>query len=225
MRGACMGIKRSGLHLLAEHELLCGKNILSLSYPDLLITAEEAERITGHAPKTLSEANRWHGLAHSLPETVEFFAALGSTIECVDIVASRNVERIVDLNQPSDLGSHDLVLDCGTTEHCFNIGQALLNAANAVAVGGYIFHTPPLSMTNHGFYCLQPTLFHDFYTQNGWNVDALWLESGNELYEIDPVARIKVPPEASLYVLAQRQRDWPMKLPTQTKYLRNPCLK
>jgi hypothetical protein len=55
------------------------------------------------------------------------------------------------------------VLDCGTTEHCFNVGQAIINAAHAVKPGGAIFHCFPMCVMNHGFWNASPTAFKDFY--------------------------------------------------------------
>jgi hypothetical protein len=77
--------------------------------------------------------------------------------------------RTVDLNGRSDisldLGSPlpeqywntaNLVLDFGTTEHIFNFPQAL---SNIVAL---------LSHYNHGFINMNPILFDEFYTENGF---------------------------------------------------------
>lgn len=217
-----MGIKTSSLGVIVK---LKSKDVLSLSYPDLVMTIAECEQVTGIKAEKTNDSNRWHNKEEPLPETLEIFSKLGMKITCVDIVASRDVETVVDLNYPHDLGKFDLVLDCGTTEHCFNIGQALMNAANAVKEGGYILHTPPLSMTNHGFYCLQPTLFYDFYTQNGWEVQFIAGELNNKWFEIPAVNRVKVPAEASLIVLAKRTNSKPLIYPMQSKYLSNPTLK
>jgi len=218
-----LGIKTSALEVIAK--LMPCEQVLSLSYPDLVMTAEDCERITGVNPTKFTDANHWHHKEYPLPETEHIFNGMGAKLSCVDIVASRNVEQVVDLNYPQELGQFDLVLDCGTTEHCFNIGQALINAANAVKVGGYIIHTPPLSMTNHGFYCLQPTLFYDFYTQNNWQIEFITGELHNKWLEIPITSRVKVPPETSLLVLAKRLNSNPLRYPMQSKYLHNPMLK
>ncbi len=211
-------------HALEIAATYLGPRVLSLGYPDILATAEDIEQRFGVRPTRFHDAGRWHGVSHPLPDTLELFELLGARLDCVDIVASRGVERIVDLNHPHDLGRYDLVLDCGTIEHCFNIGQAILNAAGAVQPGGHIFHTPPLSMVNHGFYNLNPTLFHDFYTQNGWEVVLLRAADRTRTYAIDPVARVGTPGELSLFCVARRATDAPLRFPTQTKYLLNPTL-
>jgi hypothetical protein len=218
-----LGIKTSALSIISK--LMPCKEVLSLSYPDLVMTVDECKDITGHTAVKLTDSNKWHNRDYQFPETEEVFNAMGANLTCIDIFASRNVEKIVDLNYPQDLCQYDLVLDCGTTEHCFNIGQALINAANAVKVGGYIIHTPPLTMTNHGFYCLQPTLFYDFYTQNGWQIEFITGEYNNQWLEIPAISRVKVQPEVSLLVLAKRTNQNPLIYPMQSKYLINPMLK
>lgn len=218
-----MALSPHALEIVATY---LGPRVLSLGYPDILSSAEDIERSFGVRPSRFNDSGRWHGVSHPLPETIELFGLLGAELECVDIVSSRGVERIVDLNQPHDLGQYDLVLDCGTIEHCFNIGQAIINAAAAVKPGGRIFHTPPLSMVNHGFYNLNPTLFHDFYGQNGWEIELLCAADRARTYPLaDPTARMNVPSELSLFCVARRGSDAPLRFPTQTKYLLNPALK
>lgn len=217
-----MGIKASGLEIISK---IPRCDVLSLSYPDIVCDAETVKSITGITVEHFTDSNTWHQKDYPLPETVELFQKMGFSIKFVDIVASRGIEEIVDLNQPCELGKYGLVLDCGTTEHCFNIAQAIINAASAVEVGGYIFHTPPVSMVNHGFYNLNPTLFYDFYNQNEWEIQFIAGEVNNKWFEIDAVKRQTIPVEASLMVLAKRLPDSTLNYPIQTKYLANPMLK
>jgi hypothetical protein len=217
-----MAITPTGLEAIAG---ILGERVLSLGYPDIVASASEVRNILGIDPTKFVDTGRWHGVDYPLPETVHLFKLAGARLDCVDIRASRGVERIVDLNYPQDLGEYDLVLDCGTVEHCFNIAQAILNAANAVKPGGYIFHTPPLSMVNHGFYNLNPTLFHDFYGQNGWEIELLRAATRERTWDIPPVQRVQVASELSLYCLARRRSAGPLKFPTQTKYLLKPDLR
>jgi hypothetical protein len=217
-----MALTLRALGILAGR--LAGKRVLALSYPDIVASAEEVERLFGVRVERFTDFGRWHGVDFPLPETAEFFRAIGARLECVDIRPSRGIERVVDLNLPCDLGRYDAVLDAGTTEHCFNIGQALINAASAVAPGGWIFHSPPLSMANHGFYNLNPTLLHDFYTQNGWSLEELFGANRDGKFKPPATERFVAPAEASLYCIARRASDAPLRYPTQTKYLRNPDL-
>jgi hypothetical protein len=186
--------------------------------------AEDIRRLLGVSVTRFTDFGGWHGVDYPLPETLHVFDAIGARLECIDIRPSRGIERVVDLNVPCDLGSHDLVIDPGTVEHCFNIGQAILNAANAVAPGGCIYHSPPLTMINHGFYNVSPTLLYDFYLQNGWTIEAFTGATAKATFQIPPVARFVAPAEAYLYCVARRTSTAALRYPTQSKYLANPTL-
>ena len=215
-----MALTLRALKLLAPY--LKDAKVLSLGYPDLI--APDLSFL-GVSPSIFTDYGNWHGVDYGLPETMHVFELLGSTLDCVDIHASRGCERIVDLNCPQALGEYDLVIDAGTIEHCFHIGQALNNAAGAVKAGGRIFHSPPMSMGNHGFYNLNPTLFFDFYTQNGWVLENLSGVNKTQHGPVPSTKRFTLPPEASLHVLARRTHGEPFRTPMQSKYLENPELK
>lgn len=97
----------------------------------------------------------------------------GSVLYTVDLIAHHGSERIVDLSVIQDLGQYDLVLDCGTLEHCANIANAFINAASAVRLGGRIIHELPLNMINHGYWNISPVWFVDFYKANGFEIERL----------------------------------------------------
>lgn len=218
-----MGLNMAALKILSQYP---SKRVLSLGYPDIVATAADVRRIFHVTPTRFSDAGAWHNVDHSLPDTLELFSAIGSELTCIDMHASRGCERIVDLNYPHDLGRFGMVIDPGTIEHCFNIGQAIINAAQAVAVGGVIFHGVPISMVNHGFYNLCPTLLRDFYMQNDWHIELL-RGIAKDGYEFDLSAdkRVTVPSECSMFCVARRRTDAPMKYPTQSKYLKYPDLR
>lgn len=219
-----MGLKALGLSILKPY--LPAKRVLSLSYPDLVCTQDELEKVWGIRTLAERDYGKWHGLNHPLPETVEAFSKMGTEVfNCVDIVASRGVEDVCDLNEAQSFGRFDLVLDAGTTEHCANFWQATVNAAHAVEVGGVIFHSPPLTMLNHGFVCVQPTFYFDLYTQNGWQLEHMIITNGVTYQEAPRTNRFKVDPEQSLYVVARRLTNTMMRYPMQSKYLKNPALK
>ena len=99
-----------------------------------------------------------------------------------------------------------------------------------VAAGGCVFHGNPMNMFNHGFYNLNPTWYQDFYAANGFSVQLLEgvvnpvKQPGR--FDVPRTARFGgVPPESSLYVLARRVADMPVRWPTQSKYVNNPNLK
>ena len=223
------GAESLGLTLPALRMLrgcLPAPRVLSLGYPDIVAKRSDVRDLFGVDVESVNDSGLWHSVKFELPETGEFFEKIGSKLDCVDIVASRGVERIVDLNYPEDLGQYDLVIDGGTIEHCFMAGQAILNAAGAVKPGGRIMHGTPMSMVNHGFWNVCPTLYYDFYTQNGWEIEA-WIGVNREgsTWSIPETKRVVIPDEISLLCVARRLDDSPLRYPTQTKYLANPMLK
>ena len=74
-------------------------------------------------------------------------------------------------------------------------------------------------MLNHGFWNFSPTVYHDFYTQNGFDCE-MYLETDEELFVATGfVKRFKFESESMSQVIAKRNSDEPIKFPTQTKYL------
>ena len=217
-----MGLTLQALKILKPY--LKGK-ILSLGYQDILATREEIEKLFGiRVEKTTSHGPR-HSVSHGLPETEEFFSRLGCEHTCVDIVKARGTEVICDLNLPPVSPAlspyqYDLVIDGGTLEHCFNVGQAFLTVANTVKVGGRILHGNPITMINHGFYNFSPTLYHDLYTQNGWEIEEMVVSTKDgHTVKVPQTERCRVGQELTILVLARRQKENTWKFPTQTKYL------
>jgi hypothetical protein len=219
------------------------RRVLSLGYPDILASPAQLAKLFGEdvaqALAVRSDSAsilRWHhaaAMTDRVIEAGELFAALGFELDVLDIAAARGGEIIQDLNQPMDeslAGRYAAVLDAGTLEHCFNIGQAAKNVASAVALGGFVMHGNPLNMYNHGFYNLNPTWYHDFYEDNGFTVTSVQivLEAVSETPRVvnaPPFARFQaVPDNATLLVIAQRKAIVAVKWPVQRKYRDNPTL-
>lgn len=106
-----------------------------------------------------------------------FFTALGFRhIDCVDVLKERgDVSIIFDLNQPDILsvldGDYDLVLDCGVMEHVFDVRRVFVHITDLLKAGGHAIHIMPGNNTfDHGFYQFSPTLFHDYYKENKFNI-------------------------------------------------------
>lgn len=220
------------------------RRAISFGYPDILASEDQLFELFGNEVSSElrfrpdSEAIlKWHSAAELMDRVVEsrhFFSLIGYDLTIADIARVRGDELLVDLNEPLApvLASQpfDLVIDGGTSEHCFNIGQAFKNMAELVKVGGFILHINPAAMFNHGFYNLNPTLYSDFYGENGFTV--LFLKAvGNmlvapQLVEVPPVARIKeMPFNASIVCVAQRVSQQPLRWPMQAKYRFNPTQK
>jgi len=203
------------LTLLAPH--LKG-DVLSLGYPDLAVSPEKIEKLFGYKPTRFTDANKRHDMKDRLPDSEELFEKLGVNLTVVDYIRERGIEKIANLNEPHDFGKFDLVIDPGTLEHCFNIGQAMLNAANAVKVGGRVFHISPMTMLNHGFFNICPTFHHDFYSQNGWVIEDMSATPASP-QAVKVTGRFSIHMEYVIRCLARKQTDAPLKFPIQTKYL------
>lgn len=218
-----MALARHSLEALAPY--IKGASVLSLGYPDILCTVEETEEIFGVKPDRLINAGDQHGVDRPLVETMKLLELVGSTLDCVDVVKWRGFERLLDLNEPHDLGQFDLVIDPGTTEHCFNIGQAVMNAARAVKPGGRIYHSLPITMVNHGFYNVCPTMLWDFYTQNGWAIELYEVrnQASNTFVAIREkgahARKVTVSDECGIICMAHRLSAAPLRWPIQHKYL------
>jgi hypothetical protein len=128
--------------------------------------------------------------------------ALGfDDIHALDISDHDGADLIGDLNDPDlyrQIGRQfGTVVEIGTIEHVFHIPNALWNLVKMCELGGEIVHASPVNnWPNHGFYQLSPTLFHDYYAANGFEV----LESRFMRYPADwqgPIAHAEYRHEPS----------------------------
>lgn len=241
-----MGMNVLLLSVLRQIRPLLGKDasVCCLGYPDVLVSEEQARQVLGeevaaqlsHRPDS-DQILAWHGLRSKLDRVIDarsLFEAMGLQFTAIDLVASRGGERIVDLNDPltADLiEAFDIMLDAGTMEHCFNVGQAIRNIVDMTKVGGFVVHLNPMTMINHGFFNFSPTFYHDFYGQNGHQlmapihgVSIRGIEVTS--YQMDPVRRQAVgDPNSSIMCVARKKHNRPLVWPMQSKYLMNPNLK
>lgn len=213
---------------------------LCLAYPDLLITKATLVEMFGDAIVSRlpvrADADaiwKWHGIPgckEPLYDSPAFFKALGVDTQVIDIVAARGIERVVDLNQPlpQDLEARfDFVIDTGTCEHCFNVGQAFQNACAAVNVGGFLIHAAPMNKMNHGFWNFSPTVYPDFFEENGFKISYLSgmscnLIKGYEPFAADTFKIFSAGANTAIFVVAKRIERRPLKWPTQRKYRVHP---
>jgi SAM-dependent methyltransferase len=234
------------LEVLARvaEKLPAPRRMLSLGYPDMLVTEPQLERICGAGALASIDFRedsqailKWHGLEGQMPrvaETRSVLRRLDIEADFVDIAASRGVEIVLDLNQPAPperLGRYDIVYDGGTMEHCFNVGQVMRNILGFVRKGGFIVHVNPMTLINHGFYNFNPTFYHDWYTQSGNTIASpFYAMHGGVLAPqvtvVDATSRIRSVPDGTVLVVAalkssETEPAWPM----QHKYTLNPGLK
>lgn len=142
-----------------------------------------------------------------------------------------------DLNEPLKLDIRtkdvsadyfDVVINHGTAEHVFNIAQVFKTMHDHCADGGLMIHESPFTgWVDHGFYCLQPTLFYDLARANCYEVvlvaieeltaaTLLRLESRDQLYRLNG----DLPKNSMLFVCLRKYGDLEFKIPWQGYYSR-----
>ena len=106
----------------------------------------------------------------------EALQALGfARVTVLDSAAGPGVDLVADLNRlepaPSAGGPFDFVLDWGASSRVFRLAQLFQNLLAAVRIGGVIWHiVPSQNLLGRGCYMICPTLLHDFYTTNRWEI-------------------------------------------------------
>lgn len=217
-----MSISAHSLRMLRD--FLPFKRVLSLGYLDVISPLDEIEAVFDvdlSNPVFNEDSRQWHNLSFTPVDSRWLFERIGvEKLDVLDITQWRGDEIVGDLNAPMTLEAYDLVIDHGTIEHCMNIGQALMNIAGFVRKGGIVFHGPPMSMLNHGFYNVSPTLFYDFYVRNGWKLEAMCGVTKTGWFDVPRTDRFMCPQEASVCCIARRLEEGPMAWQMQTKYVR-----
>lgn len=210
---------RDALDAAALDRRRTGK-VLCLSQPDLIVAPEELVRIFGPRAARLPARSdsaaivNWHK-AHKITtrvvDTRALFSALQVELTCLDLVDGRGGETACDLSDPlpeEHHGRYDVVFDC-ISNQCFNVAQAMANAAAACRVGGDVVHHVPCTMVNQGFWNVSPTAFRDFYEHNGFVVLRHELVKGVYRAEarlpFEPHRRLRgVPDDAVNFVVARK---------------------
>lgn len=121
--------------------------------------------------------------------------------DSIDNSSYENASLIHDMNQPFPHvpQEYDTVIDLGTTEHIFNISQALNNMISLCRPGGQILHVSPTNnFCGHGFWQISPELFFSLYSeQNGFKHTEVFIASRkarNTWYKVKkPMAGQRVP--------------------------------
>lgn len=207
-----------------------GMRIASMGYPDMIAPEEIVRGLMKDNSIVVFRRDSdaicaRHGLRpRPIPDAEALFELVGCKLDVYDIVAERGCEILCDLNQPGlnkqlNIG-YDVVLDVGTSEHCFNIAQAVMNMASLVKVGGVIIHENPFNCGNHGFYSLNPTWYEDFYSQNGFVIEqcALRTRDGRGA-DIPRTKRFQfTAEEVNVFAVARRVAEQPFVFPVQSKY-------
>lgn len=220
-----------------------GKKLATLSCPDLILRPQELRRVFG--PSIDKAADRpdsaaiigWHK-AHKIldgsavKDTWEAFDGIGVELTAFDVFPGRGRETLHDLSTPVPVEYHnrfDVLFDC-IGNQCFDVAQVMRNCLAIVRDGGYIVHCLPVTMANQGFYDISPTLFWDFYGDNGAEVLKHRLVVGVHRdkghVEFDPHTRLKNLPDNTMnLVLVRKNSTVPYTAPVMRKFRRYPDVK
>ncbi len=184
-----MGIPRGTARLLLDEarERPFGGSLLELGRMSVYATQQELERWAREQQTPLAPLPTGVGvtLSHQ-PELAaagclddrSFFRLLGcERVESADVSNWEGADHLFDLNLPVPpelAGRFDTVFEAGTLQHVFDLPQVFANLHALLRAGGRMIHgmAPSNNHVDHGFYMFSPTLFHDFYTANGWRIEA-----------------------------------------------------
>ena len=100
-----------------------------------------------------------------------------------DFKKNEGSEVTFDLNFQIDgkyKDQFDIIVDDGFCARIFNLPQALINVQKMLRVGGIVYHSGPVCRPNHVFYGYNPSLFADFYENNGCGILDLCMEAAYE---------------------------------------------
>ena len=122
---------------------------------------------------------------HSLPLDSEYADELLEILgivkpDILDVSSYESANVLHDMNKPIPeelVGKYSTVIDVGTSEHVYNITQALENLKSLCAPRGFILMVSPANnWLGHGFYQFSPELFfRAFDTPSGFEIRNLFL--------------------------------------------------
>ena len=112
---------------------------------------------------------------HVHPECLSFRSLLGmlGISNYRDIDMNGKAALNIDLGKPLPTEYADtagLVVDLGTLEHVFDIGEAFRNIVRMLRPGGTVIHFSPINAYNHGLWNINPQTLWGFYELNGFEI-------------------------------------------------------
>jgi hypothetical protein len=172
-------------------------------------------------PHTGDQFEQAKGIYRELFETV--------SVVSIDADPSRKCVKI-DLNEPPHVFrcSFSVCINHGTAEHIFDIANVFRRMHADTSVGGLMIHEAPFTgWLDHGFYCLQPTLFWDVARVNEYKVVLFATEhlksKSYAIYEsreqlLEARRRDLVADNLMLFVALRKTVDAPFRVPIQGVY-------
>jgi hypothetical protein len=120
---------------------------------------------SGDNRRDLAEFQRRHSLARA---------------ETLDIAGRPTITLDLHAPLPQSLrGQFDMVIDAGTMHCCFDVARVLENILLLAKERAAILHVSAfVGFTGRCFYKIDPSMFRDFYNQNGFSRIGLWVKAG-----------------------------------------------
>jgi hypothetical protein len=104
-----------------------------------------------------------------------------SRVETLDIAGNPTITLDLHARVPEALQRQfDMVIDAGTMHCCFDVARVLENILLLAKARAAILHVSAfVGFTGRCFYKIDPSMFHDFYRQNGFSRIDLWAKPGS----------------------------------------------
>ena len=212
--------------------------VACLGYPDLMCSEDLLEKEVGLDNLELKYKVEYPDIhskvrkklieegTKNIYTTESFFKKFNLTMDVFDIFSHTGKEKILDLNEPLPLkykNKYKGVVDVGTLEHCFNVGQAFKNMCDMLKVGGTVFTAAPSYKKNHGFWNFCPTAFTDGFLQNGFEIlDFVGIKPNGEYIGLNPEDRVNIGIQENIIMcVAKKVKNVEFKWPLQMKYAKN----
>ena len=99
-------------------------------------------------------------------------------VHSIDFSDYEGCTHIFDIGEEINFDhKYDTIIDFGTSEHVFNVGQVFKNIHNMLNVGGRVLHVNPANSFNgHGFHQFSHELFYSLYSKtNGYSNTQVFL--------------------------------------------------
>ena len=198
-----MGILNHHLDILfsevSKNNFIKDKHVLCLSQQSVHFTLDQVYKlakqyndlILSDLPKNFDTKNKipsWAGTKYENNTNAQtIFRLLGAAkVSVCDISEYENPDFLIDLNNPinSNLANKfDVIFDCGTLEHIFDVPTALWNLVSMLKTNGVLYLAVPASNSiDHGFYSFSPGLFFDYFNANGFEVLSCYLFEGSPIF-------------------------------------------
>lgn len=184
-----MGIPRGAARLLLEEHRLrpFSGRLVQLGRSTIYFTQRELERwaakhgVALRPPRETALSHDPRLARQGYMDDRTFFSQLGfDEVRSCDVSDWEGADYIFDFNQPVPpelVGRFDVALDLGTSIQIFHLPRVLANLHALVRPGGRVIHVavPSNNHVDLGFYMFSPTLFHDYYTANGYAIECAYL--------------------------------------------------